>query len=244
MDEAERMDQGNTRHEEPRRSAQRRFRGWWIAVPGLLLLLMLIAAAVLWRLRPRITDEVVDGVVTAAIQQEAKASFLVTGYLDITSQARIANTKRLLPGLLDIPVGTTTVTVRGPGRVHYGFPVSAITPDRITLQEDGVVEVEVPQPVIYAVSPDLDALEIESEVGWTRLRDNSRADVRDRALALLQQNIRQQALHHLNTSDQPTVNSADALYALLRPVLVATGMKNPVFRFRIGRDLVVEPHDR
>ncbi|MEO5511932.1 MAG: DUF4230 domain-containing protein [Longimicrobiales bacterium] len=228
---------------QPRRHAGR-FGSWWIAAPGIVLVVVITAALVLWRLRPHLSDEVVDGVVTAAIQQESKEAFLVTGYLEINAQARIENRLRLLPGLLNLSLGSTTVSVRAPGRVHYGFHVAAITPDRITLMPDGVVEVSVPQPEVHTVSPDLARLEIETTVGWTRLADNSADDVRDRALALVQENMRLQALNHMRTSSQPSVNSADAMYALLRPVLIAAGMKDPRFRFRIGRDLVMEPRAR
>ncbi len=226
------------------RRPARRFGSWWIAAPGLVLIAATIIAIIVWRMRPRITDEVVDGMVTAAIQQEARAAFLVTGYLDINAQAKIENTMRLLPGLLNLSVGSTSVTARAPGRVHYGFDVKEITADRITLMEDGIVEVVVPEPTVYSVSPDLERLEIETSVGWTRLTDNSRTEVRDRALGLMQQNMRAQAVNHLRTSDQPSVNSADAMYALLRPVLQAGGMKNPRFRFRIGRELIMEPRAR
>ncbi len=227
------------------RTANRhRYGSWWIAAPGIVIIAATVIAFVLWRIRPRITDTVVDGVVTAAIQRESKASFLVTGYLDLTSQARIENTLRLLPGLLNLSVGSTTVTVRAPGQAHYGFPVSQITPDRITLMPDGIIEVTVPQPVLYTVSPDLERIEIETTVGWTRLTDNSRTEVQNRALGLVQENMKIQAMNHLRTSQQPAVNSADALYALLHPVLTAAGMKDPKFRFRIGREIVVEPRAR
>ena len=106
---------------------------------------------------------------------------------------------------------------------------------------DGVVEVIVPVPQIYTVSPDLGAMEIETTVGWTRLADDSRETVQARALALVQQNMQEQAAAHLRTSDQPEINTAAALYRVLRPVLIAAGMKDPVFRFRIGSEIVVEP---
>ena len=226
------------------RQRGRRFGSWWIAVPGIVLIVVALVAFVLFRLRPRLTDEEVDGVVRAAIQQEAKAAFLVTGYLDINSEAHVENTLRLLPGILNLPVGTTTVTVRAPGRVHYGFEASKITDENITLLPDGIVEVVVPRPSVYTVSPDIEKLEIETSVGWTRLAGDSREEVQTRALALLQENMRQQAVNHVATSTQPDINSADALYVLLRPVMIAAGMKDPRFRFRIGANLVQEPRDR
>ena len=230
-----------TQETEARR---RRFGSWWIAAPGIVLILVMVAGMIVWRMRPQLTDEDVDGVVRAAIQQEAKQAFLVTGYLELSSTARIDNTMRLLPGILNLPVGTTTVSVRAPGRVHYGFEVDQITPDHIRLMPDGVVEVIVPEPQVYTVSPDLAAMEIETAVGWTRLADDSREDVQTRALALVQQNMHNQAANHLRTSDQPEINTAGALYRMLRPVLAAAGMKDPVFRFRIGTEIVVEPRDR
>jgi hypothetical protein len=223
-------------------------RSWWsewrIAVPGILLMIAGAVIFLVWRFRPHLTDQEVDGLVTVAIQQEAKAAFLVTGYLDINAQARVENTLRLLPGILNLPVGTTTASVRAPGRVTYGFQISEITPQRITLQKDGVIEVVVPRPMVYTVAPDLEKMEIETTVGWTRLAGDSRAQVQSRALSLLQENMRQQAVQHVRTSKQPDINSADAMYAMLRPVLIAAGLKEPRFRFRIGEDLIMEPHDR
>lgn len=218
-----------------------RFGSWWIAAPGIVLILAMAVGVIVWRMRPRVTDEVVDGLVTAAIQQEAKQAFLVTGYLQLTSTARIDNTLRLLPGILNLPVGTTTVSVRVPGRVHYGFDADQITPDRINLMPDGIIEVIVPEPKIYTVSPDLSAMEIETTVGWTRLADDSREEVQARALALVQQNMQQQAEQHLRTSEQPEINTAAALYRVLRPVFTAAGISDPVFRFRIGADIIVQP---
>jgi hypothetical protein len=223
-------------------------RSWWvewrIAVPGIALILAGAIVFLVWRFRPHLTDQEVDGIVTVAIQREAKAAFLVTGYLDVNAQARVENTLRLLPGILNLPVGTTTTSVRAPGRVAYGFEVASITPDHITLRKDGVIEVIVPRPMVYSVSRDLDKLEIETTVGWTRLAGDSREEVQSRALALLQDNMRRQAVQHVRTSKQPDINSADAMYSLLRPVLTAAGLRNPTFRFRIGEDMVIEPHDR
>ena len=221
--------------------AKGRFGSWWIAAPGIVLILAMAVGVIVWRMRPRLTDDVVDGLVTAAIQQEAKQAFLVTGYLQLTSTARIDNTLRLLPGLLNLPVGTTTVSVRVPGRVHYGFDADMITPDRIRLMPDGIIEVIVPEPKVYTVSPDLSAMEIETAVGWTRLADDSREEVQARALALVQQNMQQQAEQHLRTSEQPELNTAAALYRMLRPVFIAAGISDPVFRFRIGSDIIVQP---
>ena len=218
--------------------------GWWIAAPGIALVAVAIALVMVWRSRPHLTDENVDGLITAAIQQEARAAFLVTGYLDLTGQARVENTLRLLPGLLDLPVGSTTAEVRAPGRATYGFNVSVFTADNIAVAEDGTVEVIVPQPQLYNVAPDLERIEIETKVGWTRVSGDSREAVQARALALVQQSMEQQAATHLRTSEQPGINSADALYDMLRPVLVAAGMKDPRFRFRIGEALVLEPRDR
>ena len=98
-----------------------------------------------------------------------------------------------------------------------------------------------PEPVVYGEEPNLAQMEVETERGWSRLSSRTTEQVRGRAIELVQATMRRQGEIHLRGSSQPRINTADALYQMLRPALVAAGVENPQMRFRIGRVLVEAP---
>jgi len=49
-----------------------------------------------------------------------------------------------------------------------------------------------------------------------------------------------QAADYIANNTQPHINTAHALEKMLRPVLIAAGVKHPVFRFRLGEKLTLE----
>jgi hypothetical protein len=214
-------------------------------VAGTLLLLLIVAAVglTLWSRRPRLTSEEIRETIFSTIQREAAAAFLVTGYIEVTAVSRVANTRTFLPGIIGLDLGTTSANVRVPGRISYGFDVGDLTPDMIRVFDDGVIEVDVPQPVIYSVEPNLSQMEIETQRGWARLGTATGDDVRDRAVALVQDALRRQGQAHLQSSSQPGINTADALALMLRPALIAAGLPDPDLRFRMGR-ITIEPGRR
>jgi hypothetical protein len=215
------------------------------AIAALIALLLIGAAGTwLWSRRPRLAPEQIRDVVHSTIQRETPASFLVTGTIHVVTTTRVENTRTVLPGIIGLELGTTTATLRVPGRIAYGFDVRRLTPDMIRVYDDGVVEVEVPDPVIFSLEPDLEELEVETQRGWARLTGRSLEQVRARALALVQPTMRAQGERHLEDSVQPRINTADALYEMLRPALVAAGIPDPELRFRLDRVLVVEPGRR
>ena len=214
-------------------------------IVALAVLLVLGAAGLwVWSKRPRFAENEIRDVVHSTIQRETPASFLVTGILDVTTTTRVANTRTLLPGIVGLDLGTTSTTLRVPGRISYGFDVRRITPDLIKVHENGVVEVEVPQPVIFQLEPQLAEIEMETERGWARLSSRTPDQVRQRALQLVQPTMRAQGQRYLRDSVQPRINTANALYEMLRPALVAAGVPDPELRFRIGRVMVLEPGRR
>lgn len=192
------------------------------------------------RERTRLSDSEVRDALFTTIQREAPEAFLVTGYLDITATTRVENSKVLLPGLIGLDLGTARATVRVPGRVSYGFPADSLKPEMVRLLEDGAVEVELPPLAVYSVEPDLSRLEVETERGWARL-GAVEDDVERRAIAIVETSMRRQGLAHLRSSYQPRINTARALERMLRPALEGLGMEDPVFRFRVGEDLFVQP---
>ena len=206
----------------------------------LVLAVLMTALFAVRRLVPRISQQTVRETVLTAIQREAPARFLITGTLDATATVTVQNTRTLLPGTLDLNLGTNRTTVRVPGRIAYGFDVGTLTPEHVRVGEDGVVEVALPDLKIFSVEPNLAAMEVQTERGWGRSADGVRA-LESTALRRVQAALRQQGTAYLSGSDvQARTNTAEALEAMLRPALVAAGVKNPRFRFRLTPELVRE----
>jgi hypothetical protein len=217
-----------------------RNRGYgWIIV--LIVLLLAGIGAILWARwePPRVSEREIRESVYTTIQREAGASFYVTGFIEVTAATTVEDTRILLPRLLDLRVGTTRTAVRVPGRVSYGFDAGELRPEMIRVVENRI-EVQIPELAIYSAEPDLTRLEVQTDVGWTRL-PSSGQQAEHRALGHVNQALRQQGEAHLQSSVQPRVNTANALETLLAPVLRSLGVVDPELRFRIGGDLVVEP---
>jgi hypothetical protein len=211
--------------------------------PLLVVLLVLVAAGaagLLWErwTPPRLLEQEVREVVYGTIQREAAAAFYVTGYVDVAIVTTVEDTPVLLPGVLDLRLGTTSATVRVPGRVSYGFDARLLRPEMIRSGGD-TVEITLPELAVYSVEPDLAALEVQTRVGWARLRSSGQ-EVERAAVRHLTEALRGQGDAHLRDSIQPRVNTARALEELLTPVLQAAGAADPQFRFRLGDGIVVE----
>ncbi|HEX6134620.1 MAG TPA: DUF4230 domain-containing protein [Longimicrobiales bacterium] len=210
-----------------------------IAAAGMLLLIGTVGLF-LWSNRPRLSHTEIRDLVYSTIQRETPESFLVTGAIEVTATTRVANTRTLLPGIIDFDLGTTSATVRVPGRISYGFDLRRLTPEMIRISGDTLIDVEVPEPAVYSVEPNLEQMEVETQRGWARISTRTREEVRDRAVELVQATLRAQGEAHLRNSSQPRINTADALYHMLHPVLAAAGMTKAQLRFRIGR-MTIEP---
>ena len=207
---------------------------------GLLLILAVAAIGLLWRWRPSLTGEEVRAQIVTTLQREARASFLVTGTLDIVATTTVTNTRTVLPGLLDMSLGTTRVTVQVPGRVHYGFDVRTIKARDIEIDEAGVVTMNIPAPVVYTVEPNLSDLRVWTDKGWARGQTSVQKAER-RALTTINEALTKQARAHIAGSTQPHINTAHALEQMLTPALKSAGVEKPAFRFRVGQRLVLEP---
>lgn len=203
----------------------------------LVVLLLLVGGGValgIWLTQPRWTEEQVQTTVLTTLERETPESFLVTGSVTLNAEAEVSNTRWFRP-LMAPPVnlGTTTATVRLPGRVSYGFDVRTLTPEHIRLGEDGVVEVALPELTIFAVEPNLEAVEVRTTVGWARTRAGSGEIAQQAAFAEVQRALRSQAEAHLADHTQPLVNTTAALKAMLMPVLESLGMEAPEMRVHI-----------
>lgn len=189
-------------------------------------------------LRP--TEEEIRGAIYAALQRERPETFLVTGSLDLTATTTVRNTRRLLPGIVDLSLGTTSATVRMPGRVSYGLDLSRIHPRDVRVDDSGAVTVVVPPPTVWSTEPVLTEMEVQTEVGWARLYARSGRAVEQEAIRLMETALRRQGEAHLADSDQPRRNSAEALERLLEPALAAAGVADP----RVTVLFSDSPHDR
>ncbi|MEM6335336.1 MAG: DUF4230 domain-containing protein, partial [Bacteroidota bacterium] len=153
---------------------------------GVILLLLGIAVGI-WFARPNWTVESVRETVVTTLQREAPASFYVTGTLDIATTIQEESQKSIVvPSLfvpLNIDLGRTTVTLRVPGRVSYGFDVRELSTEDIQIDEAGVVTLNLPALSVFSVEAMLEEAEMRTEVGWARLQSRSGAEQERRALA-------------------------------------------------------------
>lgn len=84
-------------------------------------------------------------------------------------------------------------------------------------------------------------MEVQTSVGWARTHSRSGRRVEHRAIQIVEDALRAQGAAHVRTSAQPRIHTAQAMRALLTPVLQAAGVKDPQFRFQIGPEIVMEP---
>ena len=189
---------------------------------------------------PKLSEEQVRQTVLTTIERETPAAFLITGTLDATATVALRSTKTVLPGVLDLRLGTSTATVRVPGRIAYGFDARSVRASAVRVAEDGAVEVDVPALTVFSVEPDLRAMQVQTERGWARSSESLRA-LETEALRGVQDALRRQGAAYLaGDAVQARANTARALETMLRPALVAAGLEAPRFRFRLGPGLVQE----
>ncbi len=211
----------------------------WIAL-GLAIAFTVGVIAAQWMRLPRITEEEVRQTVLTTIEREAPASFLVTGTLDLTATVTMQSEKTLLPGVLNLDLGTTTATVRAPGRATYGFDVRRLRPEHVRLEGDTLVVVTIPALEVLSVEPDLGRLDVQTDVGWARLESSSGKRMERAALARLNSAMRQQARAHVaGPALEPRRNTARAIRAMLGPAFALTGHGDLQFAFQLAPDLVM-----
>ncbi|HET6512355.1 MAG TPA: DUF4230 domain-containing protein [Candidatus Kapabacteria bacterium] len=177
------------------------------------------------KLLPEMSEEQIKQSVLTAIQREAPAQFYVTGTLDLSTTAISKSEKRLLPGLLDLDMGTTVANINVPGRASYGFDVSLLKMEDINLKGDSVLEIKVPSLAVHLVEPDLPRMQIMTKAGWARLESSSGKRMERRSLDAVVPAMREQAASYIVNNLQPVINTELALEKLVSPVLSAAGLK-------------------
>ncbi|MFB6247091.1 MAG: DUF4230 domain-containing protein [Salinibacter sp.] len=223
---------------------------------GLLVGLFLSIGVAVWWTQGPSTSEVRRTVITT-VQAEAPASFLVTGTLTLSVTVRIDSAqymtpdwltyalRRTQPSVLPMLRGSSQTRVKVPGRVSYGFDVQALSPEMITVEEGGVVAVDLPALSVHSVEPRLSRLQVQTRTqGWMRVFPSTvNAEVREQALSAVRDAFRAQADKRIATATQPRVNTARALKKMLRPPLTAAGLENPTFRIRVRDRLILQPRE-
>jgi hypothetical protein len=199
---------------------------------------LLVVILVLRESVRRLSPEEISQRIVATIQSEAEASILITGNVDITATVTIENAKRLLPGVLDIDLGTARAVVQVPGRAYYGFDVRDLTQDKISIRGD-TVSIQVPPPKVFSVDANLQQMRIWSQKGWLRSA-SSVQEVERAAISQIDAALARQAAAHVGTSTQPRVNTAEGIRKMITPVLAAAGITNPVFQFALTERLRIE----
>lgn len=215
---------------------------------------LLTVSLFLWGEQQSPTSQVRRTVLTT-MQEEAPASFLVTGTLEMNVTVRIDSSQYVTPdwltyaltqggaGMQALLKGGAQTEVRVPGRVSYGFDVRALRPDMVRVEEGDTIELALPALAIHSIEPDLSQIQVQTTTeGWMQVFSSGvPAAVRKRALSEVRETFRAQAQERIDTAPQPRVNTAQALERMLTSPLVAAGIDDPTFRIQIGERLLRRP---
>ncbi|MEM1114907.1 MAG: DUF4230 domain-containing protein [Bacteroidota bacterium] len=178
-----------------------------------------------------VSEEEVQSAVLTSLQTEAADGFVVTGRL--TSSLSGSSARRWRLRLFNIETGRSTVAVRVPATMTYGFSLDDLEPRDIRFRPDGVVEVILPPLAVFSVEPELEDAEVDIDVtGQARLTPSLTEQTVQQTLRRVRPALREQAEEHLRTSDQPRVNTARALRRMLATPLEAAGVDTEAVRFR------------
>lgn len=205
---------------------------------GVAAIVLLISGSVIgWSMRGitfGLSSEQVREVVMRTLQVEADTTYLVTGYLGMEVTKKISDDKTLW----GIPMGTTEVQVRVPGRVTYGFPIGQITSKDIEVTGENIV-VYIPPVGIFSVEPEMNKMDVQTKVGWARFQAYSGKHLEHKAIRSIPDEMRQIGEERLIKAEgKASENTVKAIRRILVPVLTATGMQNPTIQVRLKRESI------
>lgn len=203
-----------------------------LAWVGLGVLLFGLVLALGWMVLgvPRLTEREVRETVMTTLQSEAPESFLVTGSLQSSATSTGQSQWRIR--VLNIPLGRTEVRVQIPGRMTYGFELADLRPEDIRFDPSGIVEIQLPRVQVQTVEPILEEASVEVRTtGTDRIGTDAIQSTVERSFREVRPALRRQAERHLETADQPRINTAQALQRMLSTPLEAAGVTDARFRF-------------
>ncbi|MEL7364115.1 MAG: hypothetical protein AAFN13_18710, partial [Bacteroidota bacterium] len=185
----------------------RRIRALTIAALALVAVGAVLSLAVqAWLRGAALTEAEARTIVVDTLLRDRPEAFLVTGTLEFATGLEQRSSKVLLPGVLDIDLGTTVVRVRAPARAAYGFDATAWHTDALRVRGDTLV-LPLPQLTVFAVEPDLAAMEMETETGWARTQGRSGNTQERAALRQLLPAMRDRAERYLLDAAPPRANT-------------------------------------
>ena len=197
---------------------------------GVILLGMVLAVGWLMLGGGRIAERDVRAAIVTTLQREAPQEFLVTG--ELTSSATASGQSQWRLRVLDIPLGQTRVRVQIPGRMTYGFELATLRPEDIRYDPAGIVEVRLPRVEVQSVEPILEEASVEIQTSGTdRLGTEAVRSTVERSFREVRPALRRQAESHLESAEQPRINTARALQRMLSTPLEAAGVRDARFRF-------------
>ncbi|MDT0630780.1 DUF4230 domain-containing protein [Rubrivirga sp. S365] len=218
--------------------ARRRLAGFVLGLVIAALVAVVVALGVALGRGGGIDEEEVESAMLSTLQSEASEEFLVTGRL--TSSLSGSSARRWRVRLLDIETGRAEVGIRVPATMTYGFSLTDLRPGDIDFQEGGVVEVRLPPLSVFSVEPELEEASVDIDLsGQARLTPSLTERTLEQTLRRVRPALREQAEGHLQTSDQPALNTARTLSRMLSTPLEAAGVDVAGVRFRF----VVAPGD-
>ncbi|MBN8589757.1 MAG: DUF4230 domain-containing protein [Rhodothermia bacterium] len=212
-------------------------KGRYIALAIVAILLLIIGLFVGWSIRGfsfGLNNQQLREVVVSTLQVEADTTYLVTGYLGMEVTKKIVDEKTLW----GIPMGTTEVQVRVPGRVTYGFPIGQLRADDIEINGQNIT-VYIPPVGVFSVEPELAKMDIQTKLGWARFQAFSGKHLEHRAIKSIPAEMRQIGEERLiKAESKASENTVKAIRRILVPVLSAAGMQNPQIQVRLKRESI------
>ncbi|MEM8600757.1 MAG: DUF4230 domain-containing protein [Bacteroidota bacterium] len=182
-----------------------------------------------WMRGEGLTDAEAQTIVVDTLLRDRPEAFVVTGTLEFSTDLEQRSRKVLLPGVLDLDLGTTVVRVRAPARAAYGFDANTLQTEAIRVRGDTLV-LPAPLLTVFAVEPDLTAMEMQTDTGWARMQSRSGNAQERAALRQLLPAMRDRAARYLLDAEPPRANTLVAIERILVPAFEAAGWR-PVMVF-------------
>jgi Protein of unknown function (DUF4230) len=171
---------------------------------------------------PQINTHKIQEEALTLITKESKASFLVTGKVDLVLEYTLSDKKEMM----GLDLGTTQTEIRIPGEAFYGFSADKLTLKDFKMQGDTLI-LFLPPTEVLTVSPNLAKMQMKTDVGWARLYKNSGRSVEQKALKSIPDRMKAKAVAYVQNSPNAQQNTKKAIEQLMIPLLRSNGVQNP-----------------